>query len=260
MNKSIKLLALAVVAIIIVTPLISSVKAASWQTVNNDPNLRSSSAWSPQVATWPGTQPLGSSGYTPPSNSFAWTMRDMRGYSNNYWGNTEFVQGYKPIWGTQPYGQPFNHVLLTTLMSLTATAKLAGTPSANNAANVYIDLWCEFSRNVGDWQYNNMEIIIYLGEYGPSQQTPPGTFFTSTNGDGTHDWYFAGYRVPSNIGYSYATNQIAVSNIITFEANRYHITNDDLAHGAVVGLTFGTEVSNSYLSADWNYVNFQQFV
>jgi len=261
MNKNLKLVALAIAAIFILTPLISGVKAASWQTVNNDPNLCSASAWSTaQINTWPGSQQLGTGSATAPSNWFAWTMRDMRGNSNTYWGNTEFAQGYKPVWGLNPYGQPFNPIPLTATVMLSATAKLAATPVSNNAANVYIDVWCMFTGPVGRLGLQNMELIIYLGEYGPSTQCSPGTYFQSARGDGNGNyWYFAGYRVPSNIGTSYSTNQAAISDIVILEANAYGITSTDLANGGIVGLTFGVETSNAYLSADWSYVNLQQY-
>jgi|GEM_PF-2901856 hypothetical protein len=259
MKEKFKLIALAIAAIMVITPMLtlSSVKAASWQTINNDPYLQNNSAWS--LSVW--NQQYGGASWDEPGWGITYTWRDLTGYSNSIWGNTEFVQGYKPIWGTNPYGEPFNMVLLTATMQVSATAELVSTPVANNGANVYIDLWCEFNAGVGSLGYKNMEIIIYLGCYGPSTMCGPGGHFTTTNNDGNGNyWYYAGYRVSTNIGYSYANNVVNINNIISWEASKYGITSTQLGTGAVVGLTFGVEASNSKLDAEWDYVAFQEYM
>jgi hypothetical protein len=107
-----------------------------------------------------------------------------------------------------------------------------------------------------------MEIIIYLGEYGPSKECSPNGYSTRVADDGTggHHWYFAGYRVPSDIGTSWASNTVNVNNLISREASKYGITTNDLANGGIVGLTFGVEVSNANLAANWDSVALQYYV
>jgi hypothetical protein len=103
----------------------------------------------------------------------------------------------------------------------------------------------------------HMEIIIYLAEHGPNPECTPGGYKFRTANDGTNYWYFAAYRVPSDIGTSYAVNTINVNMIIAAEAIKYGITSDNLKHGGVVGITFGVETSDSNLAANWDYVILQ---
>jgi hypothetical protein len=245
--------------VVIIAPQILGVKAASWQTVNNDYHLNEDSDW--DVNVW--HSELGDNDYDPPDASFAYTSRDMR--SIQQWGNTEFVQGYKPIWDYPvpvPHGETFDPLILIHSIQLSANAKLTDLLNAYGAANIYINLWCMFTTAVGNGGpggsgLQHMEIIIYLGEYGPSKECSPGDYSLRTNTDGTYTWYFAGYRVPSDIGTSYASNTINVNSIIAREADKYGITKYDLANGGVVGITFGVEVNNAYLAANWDYVNLQ---
>ncbi len=177
MNKKLKLIALTIAAIMVITPMLtlSSVKAASWQTVSNDPYLCNANAWSSLFETYPSE---GSYSGSAPSNSYASTTLDMRSLSNSYWNNAEFIQGYKPIWGDNPNGEPFNPVLLNQQMQVIVQAGLINPVVCNNWAHAYIDLWCEFETGVGSLKYNNMEIQIFLGEWGSGQISNDGIVAT----------------------------------------------------------------------------------
>ena len=256
MRKNLTSLAIVVLLVIAtITPLTHFGKSTSWTTKNNDPDLANANAWTNQ--TWDEIAPYqyenGNSGL-PWSSHIGWVQRDNRYTGQSDWGNEEFVQGSKPIWDNTSLGQAFTPIPLTDSIRLQVRAAL-NYQTSSDTANAYINLWCHFTTPVGTWDLSNMEIIVYIGAYGPNTECNPGKMSIRTTDDGNgNSWYFGAYRDTNTLTSSWYNYVIDINDIIVAVQEEFEISYGDLGYGRIYGLTFGVEVKEAYLCVLYDYV------
>lgn len=256
MRKNLTSLAIVIVLVLaIFTPLMHFGKATVWTTANNDYDLTNANAWTNQ--TWDACGTQHGDGYSglPYQNSIGWVERDNRGHG--CWGNEEFVQGSKPIWDNTSLGQAFTPIRLTSAIKLQVRAAL-NYQTSSDTANAYINLWCHFPTTVGTSHLSNLEIIVYIGAYGPNTECAAGDYSIRTTDDGNGNvWYFDAFRADTNLDNSWSNYYFNIDAIIMKAANHYSITYADLANGAIYGLTFGVECKEAYICALYDYVKLE---
>ena len=171
-------------AILIAIALLVSPALALTQ-VSNDPNLSNRLSW------WLYT------GYGSGSHRAYFygglAMTEYKTTSLSY-GATNYKQAYD-LWGG-PYGSSWSLGVIpatTSNLRLDYRVILSWMPTVRflGEANVYVNLWCQYSQQSGGYIY--AELTIYLYMHGISANSV-GTYWGQPRSDGGRTWYEATYH------------------------------------------------------------------
>lgn len=207
--------ALAVIMALLLVPF----AYATWYTVNYDTQLNGG-YWNPQY--W-NKSPYD---YCTMSNGYATTYRTDNTFPGT-WGNAEYCQGYKP-WGQ--VGPAFSPVLLNIQQRLVMSCRCDSAVAFYwGQANMFVDLWVQFSGPVGNNGYSYAELLFYPKQFGIGSQGE-NTYTTTTKTDGGISWYVCAYR-NWDVGSSFTYKEINVNNIIDYMCSQFGISQAQKGQG-----------------------------